>query len=226
MTDKRTNSLAIRALFLSLLVWPTVWLGLYHFGSAPLAFVFYHVLCLGGGWLLHRPSDSTSEPPGPHWRRIVFGAALLANVGAAAAYLLLGNFLLNRAQTLLIMNERGLPPSAYLWLFPYFAIVNPLAEEWFWRRGVYRAFRDSFGVKYPRFALLSASLLFGAWHWLTARLFVAPLLAVGSTLLIAVVGFSLTIVYERTNRLVYPVLLHALSGDVPLLVLLLLMNRT
>jgi membrane protease YdiL (CAAX protease family) len=71
----------------------------------------------------------------------------------------------------------------------------------------------------------AASILFGAWHWLVIRLFVAPPVALATTALIMLVGFGLTVVYERTRRLAYPVILHSLAGDAPLLLLLLLASR-
>jgi membrane protease YdiL (CAAX protease family) len=122
-----------------------------------------------------------------------------------------------------LLSARGLAPSTYVWLFPYFAFVNPLAEEFFWRGGVYATFRRLFAS--PVAAALVASAFFGAWHWLVFRLFVAPPVALAATLLVVLVGLALTLVYERTRRLAYPVILHALAGDAPLLLLLFLLGR-
>jgi membrane protease YdiL (CAAX protease family) len=76
-----------------------------------------------------------------------------------------------------------------------------------------------------RVAACIASFFFGAWHWLVVRLFVAPWLAILTTLLIAGVGYVLTMVYERTRHLALPIALHALAGDAPLLVVLALLSR-
>ena len=72
---------------------------------------------------------------------------------------------------------------------------------------------------------LVASVLFGAWHWLVFRLFGAPPVALTATGGVILIGLALTVVYERTRRLAYAVILHALAGDAPLLLLLLLLHR-
>jgi membrane protease YdiL (CAAX protease family) len=117
----------------------------------------------------------------------------------------------------------GLPPTSYLYLFPYFAIVNPLLEEFFWRGGVYAALRRI--TPHWTWAAVVSSLFFGAWHWLVITLFVAPWVALSATLVIAMVGFLFTLIYERTTRLIYPIVFHALAGDLPLLVVLTLVSR-
>jgi membrane protease YdiL (CAAX protease family) len=122
-----------------------------------------------------------------------------------------------------LLSARGLPQQAYPLLFPYFALVNPLAEEYFWRGGVYATLRHLFqSWVWP--ALVS-SVLFGAWHWLVIRLFVTPPIALCATFVIMGIGFALCVVYERTRRLGYAVALHAFAGDAPLLLLLLLVGR-
>lgn len=169
------------ALLFSLLVWPTVWLGLYGLHSAPLAFTLYHALCFVGGSLLRsiqEPVSQATSPPGPHWRGILITAAVTTNLAAFALYHLVGGSILDRETVLAQLTERGLPSSAYIWLFPYFVIVNPIAEEWFWRGGIYGALRDARSLLKPWQASCIAALFFGAWHWLTIRLFVSPLTAV------------------------------------------------
>jgi membrane protease YdiL (CAAX protease family) len=223
-TDARQKELPafLLAVLLSFCPWAAVYAGLYFYRSAPLAFVFYHIFCFIGGLLLRSPGLPKLDPPSALRRRILIAVILVANLGAATLYSLIGSLLFDRPHVLRQMETSGLPPTTYFWLFPYFAIVNPLAEEFFWRGGVYAAFR-----RYLRHwweAALLASFFFGAWHWLVVRLFVISWLAILSTLTIAIVGFLLTIVYERTRRLPYPIALHALAGDMPLLVVLYLMQ--
>jgi len=124
---------------------------------------------------------------------------------------------------LTLLAARGLPPATYIYLFPYFAIVNPLAEEFFWRGGIYATLRHLFGSWVTAAAV--SSVFFGAWHWLVIRLFVAPVTALAATFVIMGIGFALAAVYEHTRRLAYAVILHALAGDAPLLLLLLLLGR-
>ena len=122
------------------------------------------------------------------------------------------------------MGTTSCPTLSKLQYVPYFALVNPIAEEFFWRGGVYAALRP-LGKSWKTGAILSA-IQFGAWHWLVIRLFVNGWVAFGTTVLIAGIGFLLALTYERTRRLGYPVILHAFAGDAPLLLLLLLLGRT
>jgi membrane protease YdiL (CAAX protease family) len=211
------------ALLLAVLSWPAAWLGMYRCRSAPLAFLLYHSLCFAGGWLLR----SSGLPPTERIRRLrrehLLGTVLAANTFAFLLYTLVGAALLDRPRVLGLLDARGLAPSTYLWLFPYFALVNPLAEEFFWRGGVYATLRRlSLSPVAP--ALISAAL-FASWHWLIFRLFVAPAWALAGTATVLLVGLALTAVYEQTRRLAYAVILHALAGDAPLLLLLMLLHR-
>lgn len=212
----------ILVLLLCLSPWVAVWAGLYRFGSAPLAFVFYHVFCLVGGLLLRSPALPKTERVSSQRRELLIGITLVANVATVILYLTVGGLLLDQPAVLTQMKTRGLPTTTYFWLFPYFAIVNPLAEEFFWRGGVYGQLRKVF----PNwiYAALISSAFFGAWHWLVVRLFVAPHLALPATLGIAGVGFLLAYLYEDHRRLIYPITLHALAADVPLLIVLYLVG--
>ncbi len=211
------------ALLFCVLPWPAAGAGLYLSESAPLAFLFYHLVCAAGAFLLRSPGLPVAHKLYPMDRRILAGSVVGANVVTVVLYLFVGAALLDRPHVLGLLEARGLPPSSYLFLFPYFAIVNPLAEEYFWRGGVYATLRHFIkGWVWP--ALIS-SVFFGAWHWLVLRLFVAPIVALLATLVIMGIGFLLTLVYERTRRLAYAIILHALAGDTPLLLLLLLVGR-
>jgi membrane protease YdiL (CAAX protease family) len=211
------------ALLLGVAVWPAAWAGLYANKSAALAFVFYHAVCVAGGLLLRSPGLPAPIRLYPFSRGALLGTVAAANVFTLAAYLLVGAALLDRRNALNLLSASGLPPSNYAFLFPYFAIVNPVVEEFFWRGGVYATLRHLFRHWWG--AALVSSVLFGAWHWLVIRLFVAPPIALAATVLIMGIGFALAAVYERTRRMAYPVILHALAGDAPLLLLLLLVSR-
>ncbi len=213
---------AALALVLAVLPWPAAWFGIYEHRSAPLAFLLYHGLCFAGGRLLRG-----GLPPSERIRRLrrehLLGTVLAANGFAFLLYALAGAALLDRPHVLGLLAGRGLAPSTYLWLFPYFAFVNPLAEEFFWRGGVYATLRHL--PLPPAVPALTAATLFASWHWLVFRLFVAPAAALAATATVLLVGLALTAVYEQTHRLAYAVILHALAGDAPLLLLLILLHR-
>lgn len=211
------------ALGLGLAVWPAAGAGLYLCRSAPLAFVMYHAVCVLGGTLLRSPGLPVRERLYPFKRHTLIVTVIAANLITLAAYLLVGEALLDREHDLSLLAERGLAPSAYWWLFPYFALVNPMVEEYFWRGGVYATLRHLF--RHWGIAALISSVLFGAWHWLVIRLFVVPWVALTATIVIMGIGFALAAIYEHTRRLAYSVILHALAGDAPLLLLLLMLSR-
>lgn len=223
MVDRLPLRRSVLALTLAALPWPAAWFGLYHYESAPLAFLLYHALCFVGGFLLRSPGLPDPERIFPFRRRHLLGVVLAANAVAVLCYVLVGAALLNRPQVLGLLAGRGLTPSTYFLLFPYFGLVNPLAEEFFWRGGVYATLRRLFTS--PLAAAGIAGVLFGAWHWLVFRLFVAPVVALAATGVVVLVGLVLTFVYERTRRLSYAVALHALAGDAPLLLVLLLLQH-
>jgi membrane protease YdiL (CAAX protease family) len=210
-------------LLLALCPWLAVYVGLYEQGSALRAFLYYHAICVLGGLILKSPGLSAVGIPFKNYIRHLIGVAFVVNLLAAVLFTLIGAALLDRTQILDLMSKRGLPPATYLYLFPYFCIVNPLVEEYFWRGGVYATIRQRFG-EWQTGAII-ASFFFGAWHWLVVRLFVPPWLAITTTLAIAGVGFVLTLVYERTRSLALPIALHAVAGDAPLLVILALLSR-
>ncbi len=212
------------ALALAMLPWPAAWIGLYLNRSAPLAFLLYHGLCLAGGLLLRAPGLPSAERVHGLRRRHLLGTVLGANALMLLLYALAGAALLNKTHTLGFLSARGLGPASYFWLFPYFALVNPVAEEFFWRGGVYATFRHLFAS--PLMAALVAAAFFGGWHWLVFRLFVAPPVALAAALGVVLIGLALTLVYERTRRLAYPIALHALAADAPLLLILLLLGRS
>jgi uncharacterized protein len=78
-------------------------------------------------------------------------------------------------------------------------VVAPLAEEIFFRGFLYQAFRNSFGVL-PG-ALLSA-VIFGAIHFEFFKL-----------VQLAILGVILALLFEKTQSLWSPIMLHALNNS-------------
>jgi membrane protease YdiL (CAAX protease family) len=200
-----------------------VWLGLYRLHSAALAFVFYHGYCLVGGLVLRAVETPSTERRFPvNWRYLPL-VALLANGWTVILYRFIGAALFDVKHVMVQLADFGLPPSSYRYLFPYFALVNPTVEEFFWRSGVYATMRHHF-AHWQRAAVVS-SVLFGAWHWLVIRRFLTPPVALLATVAVMIAGYGLTLVYERTRNLAWPIALHAIAADVPILLLLLLMGQ-
>lgn len=214
------------ALGLGVAPWGLVWAGLYGLHSAVAAFVLYHALCLIGGFALRRaapPSVRRRFPlDGRYLALFVVLTGFLVNAAALVLYPRIGGIFFDAPLLRSALSEYGLPPKSYLYLFPYFALVNPTAEEFFWRGALYPLLRHRFGDS-PR-ALLLTNALFASWHYLPARILLPPTTALLGVLAVFLAGVLLTWVYENTHRLGWPVAVHALMADVPLLLLLWLMR--
>ena len=89
---------ALLALTFCLLPWPAAWFGLYLHGSAPLAFLFYHAVCFGGGSLLRSPGLPHTDRISALKRRHLLGAVLGANLCAYLLYMLNGQTALSDLQ--------------------------------------------------------------------------------------------------------------------------------
>jgi membrane protease YdiL (CAAX protease family) len=95
-------------------------------------------------------------------------------------------------------------PVALAWLAPWIVLFGPIAEEVFFRRYAFRVISQSAGL--PA-GLLISSAMFAAIHFNASGF-----------LVYLVIGAVLAWVYERTGRLVAPVVGHVTVNAVVLLV--------
>ena len=204
-----------------------VYIGLNVFHSAIAAFLLYHSLCLVGGLLLRAAAPARVARRFPiNTRHLVLFALLTGIVVNAATYFLYPHVvgvLLDAKLLRGAMAEYGLPPSTYRYLFPYFALVNPTVEEFFWRGALYPLFRQR--LSDSRRATLLTAAFFAVWHYLPARVLFPPSSAFLAVFVVFLAGILLTSVYEQTHHLGWPITLHALAADIPLLLLLSLLQR-
>jgi membrane protease YdiL (CAAX protease family) len=196
------------------------WVGSYVLHSAIASFLLYHAFCVTTTIVYRRkygPLDGKKFPH-HHWLFLAMSCLIVC----FATYALAG-YLGWLAQPELV--ERGLRRQqipmnnlSYELLFSYFAIVNPVVEEYFWRGTIYASLRR----KHWKIRASSNvdAVLFGSWHWLIVRLFFPPILALVITAGIVVVGELFCRFYERTRSLPALCVLHGLGADVPVLVLL------
>lgn len=104
----------------------------------------------------------------------------------------------------------------------YFVIVNPLLEEVFWRGFIYEEWKR---ILSPWPARLISSFCFGAWHWVIVQHFCPPFWAILLTLAVAIGGLLVTFIYDQTETLGAPILIHALGADLPLAFIVLWLLR-
>lgn len=200
-----------RGLGWALLPWPAVAAGLFVFHSALLAFVFYASVCLLGAWRLGGFAASLRPTLSP---RIHLTVALLSNLVLVGGYSLLGKWMLPAELLMQNLAGVGITTASFVWLFPYFLMGNPLAEELFWRSGLRKG-----GPFYT-------AILFGAWHSLPVFLIAPAWVAALAVLGIMLIGFALAEIVEATKSLGDAILLHALAADLPLLIIVWLASRT
>ncbi len=205
---------------LALLPWVVVWLGIDVLRSAIASFVLYHGVCLLA-FAAFRPRANAAKPlPIPAVGWISLCAVSLPTCGVAyfgsGAIALLSNPCTVRHELVDLGFHGDL--GAYALLFLYFSLVNPVAEELFWRGTIYTRLVAS-GWR-PQSAVAVSSILFGSWHWLVLVHFFGPALALLATVGVAAFGAVFAIVYSRTRSLPAIVLLHALGADIPVLIYL------
>jgi membrane protease YdiL (CAAX protease family) len=210
----------VQILAVGLLPWAAAWLGSYGLHSAVAAFLFYHLLCLTA-WALYRRRYGRYEAqgvPSARWIAMVLVAALIMG----GTYFAIGwlGWLINPVHIRAALTAQRIGPTTldYGALFLYFALVNPIAEELFWRGTIYQQIRRQ-GLTAARAAVVSA-LLFGSWHWLIVRLFFPAGWAVVITAGIIAAGAVFATVFERTRSVIFTILLHALAADIPILLAL------
>jgi membrane protease YdiL (CAAX protease family) len=205
---------------LGTLPWLAAACGSYWFHSAVLSFALYHSLCLSfAAYYRVRFGRRSSMPfPRHHWLALA-GICLAVCLVVYFAIGFLG-YLAEPARVMAGLQRQHIPlhKTAYLMLFSYFALVNPVAEEFFWRGTIYSGLRRRhLGIRNSSYL---TALLFGSWHWLIVRLFFPGTLALIITAGIIVVGELFCRFYERTRSLPAVCLLHGLGTDVPVLVVL------
>ncbi|MDR3707857.1 MAG: CPBP family intramembrane metalloprotease [Capsulimonadaceae bacterium] len=224
MGDRSLDRAAIAwTVALALMPWPLVYLGAYFLHSAVAAFGFYHGLCVTV-WVFRRRA-CRCYPNRPVYARVWTGlliAGLAVSIATAILLTVIGvpswlvdPVLIRHAMAALHAVFRF---PACIGLYLYFAVVNPVAEEIFWRGVVYVRLRNA-GCSVQSASIVSA-VLFGSWHCLTVLLFFPPAMVVPVVMGIMAVGYVFAALYERYRSLPALILIHALTGDIPALIAL------
>lgn len=206
---------------------PWVWVGYGFYGAHDfkLTFFLYEVMgCLAPALFLsgisplkRNASSRIKVIPSPHlsdFVKTVIAWSLVGNAVFIAGWaifqpqLLRWNAFLNNLSAI-----HFVPKTDFLGFALLFLTVNPVLEELFWRSGVYKNLKRYFPDQQ---ALLLSSVFFGAWHWLIIRFYFEPLWALWISVLIMIGGGFVAWLYDRTESLMGPILIHALGADLPI----------
>lgn len=162
----------------------------------------YHIALCGGGWFLLRPRLQL------RFNIQHIGAAALALTGGFALTWLAMEYVLPLmpqvipAVTLAPLNAVGLTARSYLLIALYFGLVNPLAEEAFWRGRILPTLVDAHA---PAPNLLHA-LIFAGYHVMPLSLMFTSLWFPAAAVLTGGIVFG--IVARSTRGFLVPLALH------------------
>jgi membrane protease YdiL (CAAX protease family) len=205
---------------MALAPWPLVYFGLDTLHSAWAAFLIYHGWCFLC-WAANREGSErqkAEQSSRSDWISAI-GLAVIVNI---IIYTLAARFIDyirpdQLIKTLHYVHAIG-NDLTNLGLFSYFLIVNPIAEELFWRETIFQSFRRN-GWSNQKSSIVSG-ILFGAWHWIVLRLLLPLNLAVIAVLGIIAVGVILGLIFERNRNLNLVIFTHSLAADLPVLIIL------
>lgn len=162
-------------------------------------------LCMFGvGYLYYRYRALSVRVALPSFRELGYATGGVVAAIAAAVVLSIVLTTLGLLPSSVIGETAETDPTFLLGLAALSIVVVAPVEEFVFRGVIQGRLRDRFGAA-P--AIVGASLLFGSLH--LANYSGNPVAIVAGALMIAVVGSIFGVLYERTDNLVVPVLVHA-----------------
>ncbi len=198
----RNQLLIATALCLAVYAWMA--LGLFAFKSALLTMLIYHIALCGGGWLTLRPRQQL------RFKIKHIGMVALALIGGFALTWLAMEYILTLLPpqafpivTLSPLDTVGMNARSYLLIALYFGLINPLAEEAFWRGRILPTLTDAHA---PAPNLLHA-LIFAGYHVMPLSLMFTQLWLPAAVVFTG--GILFGIVARRSRGLLVPWALHA-----------------
>lgn len=211
-------------LVLTLLPWPAVWYGMYELHSIAWSFLLYHGVCLlptvMWGWPLWKGG---LKLPSKRQAALLSAAMIATSLIAWTTYTFSGSMIIERADVMYVLTERGYLATWLLPLSAYFIVINASLEELFWR-GVILNELDFLNRRLRYAGEAWTALSFGAWHWLVLRLLLKPVWAELAVLGVLAVGIICSWVYRKTGSIILAILCHALVFDLALIVVLILLQ--
>lgn len=176
-----------------------------------IAMLVYHpILCLGGGFLLRKsiPDIGTQFlkiKKINHPVLLTFVLALLASAILWACNLLIRPGLIDPGHFSDGLGSIGMTRDKFWLTAGYLAVVNPFAEEFFYRS----ALLPYFLAKFKRIpAVIFMGVIFAGYHPLVISMIVPPAWLMLAFVLTFFGGALFAYLYMKTRSLWYPIVLH------------------
>lgn len=221
LTNSRRNSLATAGIF-GWVVLPIIamWAGLYAMHSATWAYVFYHGICLVPVIFLARKLWLPSlTPPRKSHCMWLLAASVLFTIVTLITYQVMGPLMLSDDSVLQLLKDLGYRRDVFIGLGIYTIVVNPLLEEIFWRGIVLNQLDKIRKPPFKHFGIICSSLAYAAFHYMIFRMVLFPGWAELATLLLAVYGGLLAIIYRGSGSILTTALAHGLLTDTAVIAL-------
>lgn len=195
-------------------------LGLYTMHSATWAYIFYHGLCLLPiiVWGKHLWVPTASRPRKMHCLAIL-AASVVFSIATLLTYEFLGTQLLSNEAVLTLLKDLGYSRGVFISLGVYTIAVNPLLEEIFWRGVVLNQLDKLRPPPFKHFGIVCSSLAYAAFHYLIFRMVLFPGWAEVATILLALYGALMAVIYRRTGSILTTALAHGLLTDTAVIAL-------
>lgn len=202
----------------TLLPCAAMWVGLYELKSAAWTYALYHGICLIPAIIWRQPLwRPTLKMPTVRDFVLIAVGSVVFSVGTVFLYEWLGKLFLSNDQVLSLLQEQGLKQNV-LWAFGLYAItINPLLEEIFWRGIVFNELEKTNLPK--QFGLVWSSAAYALFHYFIFRMVLFPGWAEVGTLLLAVYGALLALLYRKSGSILTTALAHALFTDMAVVAL-------
>lgn len=216
-SDSRTTVLLV---LWCLLPCFAIYVGMYIIKSAAWSFALYHVLCLAPAiyWGRKYWLPTWILPKQSHLVWITFAAIAFSAV-TVATYELLGKLVLSDQTAINLLKQQGYSKEIFIPISFYAVVVNPIVEEIFWR-GIVFNYLDQLQMQRKIFPLVFSSAAYALFHYFIFRLVMYPVWAEFGTLLLAIYGAGLALLYRRTGSIVTTALAHGLLTDLAAIALI------
>jgi membrane protease YdiL (CAAX protease family) len=177
--------------------------------------VYYPVFCVGGGTVLRllmkRGKDREGVQPVPRRKSVEVTIiwALVATAGLWAANLLIQPGVIDPEAIARGLRGCGMYWDNYWATAWMIVVVNPFAEEYLWRLGLFPFVRE---FRTEKEAIVISSIVFAGYHPMVVARFFPALWLIGVFLVVYAGGVMITHLFLKTRNIVYPMVFHLVAN--------------